>query len=251
MWLGGCSSEDTSTAPSPSPSSSGSPSPTAAQSFNQPLVSQKGSKDKAGKEEKGTASTTLSVPGLLKSTNPSELARQVQAQIKSGKTAASDPFASLAPLISFKTPIVPVSPDSQAASQKTELPSLPAFPKVPEMPRVSLPSVPLSPGKPVAKLPKPGLPTLPSIPEPTLAQAVEVTGVVTVGGVTQAIVKAPNEPTSRYVSAGQRLSNGQILVKRIEVFSGSDPVVVLEENGIEVPRTVGSKAAPSPSGRPA
>ena len=67
-----------------------------------------------------------------------------------------------------------------------------------------------------------------------------------VGGVAEAIVKAPNEATSRYVRAGQRLSNGQILVKRIEVNGGSDPVVILEQNGIEVSRAVGDK--PSPAG---
>jgi hypothetical protein len=68
-----------------------------------------------------------------------------------------------------------------------------------------------------------------------------VTGVIQVGGSYQAIVKAPNEPTSRYIGVGQRLSNGQVLVKRIEINAGGDPVVVLEENGVEVGRTVGEK----------
>jgi hypothetical protein len=74
-----------------------------------------------------------------------------------------------------------------------------------------------------------------------------VSGVVVVGGIAEAIVKAPNESTSRYVRAGQRLSNGQILVKRIEVNSGSDPIVVLEQNGIEVSRGVGEKSSPAGS----
>jgi hypothetical protein len=83
-----------------------------------------------------------------------------------------------------------------------------------------------------------------------LATAVEVTGVVYVNGRAQAIVKAPNEGTSRYVRVGQRLSDGQVLVKRIEINSGSDPVVVLEENGVEVPKVVGENAAQSqPGGR--
>ena len=67
-----------------------------------------------------------------------------------------------------------------------------------------------------------------------------MTGVVKVGNTVQAIVKAPNEPTSRYVGVGQLLSNGQILVKRIEINPGSEPIVVLEENGIEVRVMVGS-----------
>jgi hypothetical protein len=90
----------------------------------------------------------------------------------------------------------------------------------------------------------PGLAPLPALPEPKLAQAVEVTGVVTIGGITQAIIKAPNEPTGRHVEVGQRLSNGQVLVKRIEANAGSDPIVVFEENGQEVSRGVGEKAIP-------
>ncbi|WP_146141108.1 hypothetical protein [Stenomitos frigidus] len=52
-------------------------------------------------------------------------------------------------------------------------------------------------------------------------------------------MKAPNEASSRYVHPGQRLSNGQILVKRVEMSAGSAPLVILEENGIEVVRTIG------------
>jgi hypothetical protein len=62
---------------------------------------------------------------------------------------------------------------------------------------------------------------------------VEVTGVVQLGSSIQAIVKAPNEPSSRNVQAGERLSNGQVLVKRI-ILGGGNPIVVLEENGVEV-----------------
>jgi hypothetical protein len=72
-----------------------------------------------------------------------------------------------------------------------------------------------------------------------------------IGGVPRAIVKAPNEPTSRYVTVGQRLSNGLVLVKRIEVNSGSDPVVILEQSGVEVSRAVGDKpAAPAGGAQP-
>lgn len=79
------------------------------------------------------------------------------------------------------------------------------------------------------------------IPDPTLARAVEVTGVIQVGSSYQAIVKAPDEPTSRYVSVGQRLSNGRVLVKRIE-SNGSEPVVILEESGVEVVRAIGASS---------
>jgi Tfp pilus assembly protein PilP len=95
-----------------------------------------------------------------------------------------------------------------------------------------------------------GLKPLPPLAEPKLAQAVEVTGVVTIGGITQAIIKAPNEPTGRHVEVGQRLSNGQVLVKRIEANAGSDPIVVFEENGQEVSRGVGEKSTPETGDTP-
>lgn len=82
-------------------------------------------------------------------------------------------------------------------------------------------------------------------PATSLASAVSVTGVATIGQETYAIVKAPQEDTSRYVKVGQRLSNGQVLVKRIELKGGSEPVVILEENGIEVPRPVGGSVEPT------
>lgn len=94
----------------------------------------------------------------------------------------------------------------------------------------------------------PALPDRPLLPDPVLAKAVEVTGVVQVGGSVQAIVKAPDEPTARYVGVGQRLSNGQVLVKRIEL-AGSEPLVVLEQSGVEVSRAVGQApegASPTP-----
>ncbi|MCT7949268.1 hypothetical protein NG798_05665 [Ancylothrix sp. C2] len=76
-----------------------------------------------------------------------------------------------------------------------------------------------------------------------MARATEVTGVVQVGNETQIIVKAPNEATSRYVKVGQRLSNGEILVKRVIISAGGEPIVILEENGVEVSKAVGEKPA--------
>lgn len=80
---------------------------------------------------------------------------------------------------------------------------------------------------------------LPALPQPTLAQGVSVTGVVTIGNENYAIVQSPVDGSSQYVRAGQRLANDQVLVKRIEVQGGS-PMVILEQNGIEVAQPVGS-----------
>lgn len=86
-------------------------------------------------------------------------------------------------------------------------------------------------------------PAPPPPPQPTLARAVRVMGVVQVGNMPYAIVQAPNEPTSRYVRPGQRLSNGEILVRRIEM-NGPEPIVVLEQVGVEVRLAAGSGGPP-------
>ncbi|NMG10734.1 hypothetical protein [Brasilonema sp. UFV-L1] len=78
-------------------------------------------------------------------------------------------------------------------------------------------------------------------PQPELAKAVFVSGVVLIGQEPQAIIKVPLEATSQYVYAGQQLANG-VLVKRIEINEGSEPVVILEQYGIEVTKMVGQES---------
>ncbi len=249
--ISGCSTgDDASSSSSPSPSvaqSSIAQSPTATQSFSKPLVAEKNATKNSNSRAR--------VAGLLQSTEPLERARQVQARIN--KKGQKDPFSGLPPVLSFNLP----ASNAPAQSQNNGLPSLPTFPVAPEvLPSISTVATTSSGGtvsgrtvsrgtasrglsapKPV----KPAIAALPPLPLPTLAEAVEVSGVIVVSGVPQAIVKAPNESTSRYVGAGQRLSNGQILVKRIEMNGGSDPLVILEQNGVEVSRGVGEKATPT------
>ncbi|MDA0267545.1 MAG: hypothetical protein O3A14_11445 [Cyanobacteria bacterium] len=86
---------------------------------------------------------------------------------------------------------------------------------------------------------------LPSLPQPTTAVGVVVTGIVQINGDRYAIINAPGEPTSRYVKAGDYIAGGRILVKRIETRPGSEPVVILEENGIEVAMPVGGTTSPT------
>jgi hypothetical protein len=271
LLAAGCGgTEDTaSTPPSASPSPGATASPAGAQPFNTPLVSPKPDGKTVADEKNGVKVAKTSIPGLLQSTDPDERARQVQAGIRS--KGGFDPFASLPPILTFKTPVIAGAgsfdtkdgangkdgkvPSFPNLPQATEIRPIPQFPKIARGPGVTVPygtqvkppmRGPSSGSVPPAGSIPPALMPLPAIPEPTLARAVEVSGViVTMNGLAQAIVKAPNEPTSRYVSAGQRLSNGQILVKRIEVNAGSDPTVILEQNGVEVSRSVGSKAAPT------
>lgn len=147
----------------------------------------------------------------------------------------------------------PNLPRGAAAIKGVQVPSLPSreVPKLPDLPVAigpALPPEPVAPSpqqqqQPQEKQPTaaPEPPPLPPVPQPDVARAVEVSGVVQVGNETQIIVKAPNEPTSRYVKVGQRLANGTVLVKRVEMNEGAEPVVILEENGIEVAKTVGEK----------
>ncbi len=75
--------------------------------------------------------------------------------------------------------------------------------------------------------------------EPTLAQNVVVSGLYQANGRTKLIVQAPEESTSRYVEVGDYLSNGQVLVKRIVRDHFPVPLVILEQSGIEVAKTIG------------
>ena len=276
IGLTSCAGEETATAPnaSTSPAAGTNVSPSSStgpksETFSQPLVP---GKEKEGGKDSVASKSLNTISGLTKSTDPDEQARKVQAQINSTKANRSDPFTSFPPLVSFKTPKVesslPLSPDSGSSNNsggqsngsgrgsnvgRSGGDATPAtMPEMPKFPDVTKPS-PVTTRKPIAARPfssRPsgplGIPSMPPIPQPTLAREVEVTGVVTIGNTTQAIVKAPNEPSSRYVSVGQRLAGGQVLVKRIEMNPGSDPVVILEENGIEVPVMVGTKKTAKP-----
>ena len=74
---------------------------------------------------------------------------------------------------------------------------------------------------------------------PTLAQNVIISGMLEVNGRTRLIVQAPQESSSRYVEVGQYLSNGQVLVKRIDKDHFPTPMIILEQSGIEVAKTIG------------
>ena len=67
-----------------------------------------------------------------------------------------------------------------------------------------------------------------------------------IGQKPQAIIKVPTEDTSRYVQAGQRLASG-LLIKRIEMNEGSNPIVIIEQYGIEVAIMVGEQPIDSAS----
>ena len=192
------------------------------------------------------------VPGLVKTLPPDARAKQANLGPNS-----RDPFSFLPvkPLQSVTdnaqgeqqnkpVPVVPNVPSPPINPNPSRQGNTPLVPRPPQPPSAINPKPPTSPGGQVPAPPS-FAPKLPELPEPTLARGIEVTGVIEVDGVPQAIVKVPNEPP-RYVKAGQRLSNGQVLVKRIEVNRGPTPVVILEQYGIEVAKRVGEKPTVSP-----
>ena len=83
-------------------------------------------------------------------------------------------------------------------------------------------------------------------PSTTEASAVLVSGLLDIGGSKYAIINAPGEPTSRPISVGQSFINGTVLFKRVQNISG-DTFVILEQNGVEVPRPIGNQATPAAS----
>jgi hypothetical protein len=205
---------------------------------------------------------------LIQSTDPEERIRQIN-------NRRTDPFATVPvppPPVVVPPPPVPTSPTAATPTAATPTAATPTVAGTPSptaaTPRASAPNAPrpgggtaASPGSPSRPAAQPGggtasqpagpggqpstsspgeiaLAPLPALPEPTEAQAVVVTGVVTIGNRNYAIVQSPDEPTGRYVAAGQRVAGGAVLVKRIDM-RGNEPVVVLEQNGVEVSHSVG------------
>lgn len=262
LTIAGCSSEGGEQAATPTPTTAvttaATPAPaatTAAQPFSNPVV--------PGKPQVTTVAT-VATPNLIQPTNSTQRAIDIT-------RGRPDPFAQIV------APSVPMMPTTSAPNFRRVVPVLPTLPRVSSVANSSIRrrssvisartrpiTVPMN-RRVIATLPRPMsrgrgftpvLPrvmpqvvpnpslvsVLPPTPQPELARAVAVTGVVLVGSEPQAIIKVPTEPTSRYVQAGDRLSNG-LLVKRIEMNEGSEPVVIFEQFGIEVARMVGEGAA--------
>ncbi|BAY11837.1 hypothetical protein [Calothrix sp. NIES-2098] len=258
LAIAGCSSEETPQASTPSPTAANLPptatpakSPPVTQSFKNPVV--------PGKQVSKVAAATYSPSSnLIQQTNTTE--RLIL--VSKGRT---DPFAEI---IGQTIPGVPKNTNAKPVPLLPSLPiakpaTVPAVVKVPVRSAVKAASlipaktnihkVATAPPKLTPVLPKvlpPVVPSpnlvsvLPQPPQPELARSVLVTGVVLIGKQLQAIIKVPNEPTSRYVQAGQRLANG-LLIKRIEMNEGSNPIVIVEQYGIEVARMVGDNPANS------
>jgi hypothetical protein len=175
----------------------------------------------------GGADIEPNAASLIQPTNLSGHA----ARIQSGRNDPFAPLDSQAVVISsnpaLATPTIPAAPAT--------VPPLPAPQAIGTVPVESTPLPAVTPGDSpatsadaVAVAPTPG----------RLADTIEIMGVVEAGGQISIILRVPNESTSRYVRVGEYLANGQVLVKRVDMQSGGEPIVVLEQDGVEIPRYV-------------
>ncbi|MEH2351267.1 MAG: hypothetical protein V7K55_25330 [Nostoc sp.] len=249
LAIAGCASEDTPQAINPAPIPKiAAKSPPVAQSFKNPVI-----------PAKQVSQVTPGSVSLIQSTNATERAPLILVSKE-----RTDPFAQVF---------------GQMVTRVSTTPGRPV-PVLPKLPTASIPvrklptrSVALNQNQKnqnqkknnIASVPKKVNPTLTSVlpkvlpqvvsnptlvsvlpppAQPELARAVIVSGVVLISKEPQAIIKVPDEPTSRYVQAGQRLANG-VLIKRIEMNGGSNPIVIFEQFGIEVAKMVGEGAVNS------
>lgn len=111
-----------------------------------------------------------------------------------------------------------------------KLPTVPASAPMAALPPLTVPSV-----APMSPLPIP-------VPVPNMADSIAITGVLQVGGKLTAIVQEPNA-SPRYVQAGAVLAGGKVRLKRIVLNGNGEPTIILEENGREVIKSLGSVVA--------
>lgn len=183
------------------------------------------------------APTVPTVPGLLRSTN-------AKARAESITTGRRDPFAVVP---SAAVPIATggsKAPRSKAIAPLPKAPAKQATSAMPQLPPIQLPplrSAPLPNLAGSSPLPPLNIPAAakPVPPSPTaLAESVEVSGVVQVGNRWTVIVKESSASSSRYVAVGDYVENGRVLVKKIVSPGSTEPVVILQQGGVEIRKSL-------------
>lgn len=176
------------------------------------------------------------------------------------------------------SPLPPLNPQSGESTPDLPFPIIPLVSSIPYMPPIEIspqgraPQSPPSPGRAPQSPPSPGRapqgstpqsapsappnrsssPTTPPAAPPSapnfepprpstgIAESIEVLGVIQVGREVQILIRTPDSAVGRYVAVGETVANGQVLIRRVErLQGGSEPVVILVQNGIEVARSVG------------
>jgi hypothetical protein len=123
------------------------------------------------------------------------------------------------------------------APEPTDI-SGPPLPRLPTQTADSLPDLPFESTATPRFAPEP-TPQAPPPPTADTAEAIEVSGVMQIGDEVQIILRTPGSANSQYVRIGQNIAGGRVVVRRVENLATGSPLVILEENGIEVARAVG------------
>lgn len=230
-----------------SPSQDGVSPAVGTETFDQPFV-------------QATRNPRLANPALLKTTSKETRANQVAsgrfdpfAPITHGSTPAPEanaqtekPADSVASNTTGGTQLPPLPTNLPQAQQPSGLGAPAAGVTLPQLPPVPIAQVPTGiasqpPALPVdiAANPVP-LPRMIGAEPRNPIDALEVSGVLQVGSRTSAIIREGGELTSRYVYEGDYVLGGRVLVKRIDLTAQGEPRVVLEQNGREYVKQVGS-----------
>ena len=168
-------------------------------------------------EKEPTTDRPQRVSGLIPATNP-------DVRVSGSVRGRKDPFA----LVSIKPEIEKINKEPRHTSE---------------------PNFPLAKGDNNTSQTITGVPTIDSLSnqaknsELILAEQVIVTGIVKLGGATKVIVKAPDEAYARHVGIGEYVSNGKVLIKRVEGLNSATPKVVLQHKGVEIRKAVGEEPA--------
>ena len=173
-----------------------------------------------------TNGQTAATNGQTAATNGQTAATNGQTAATNGQTADGGAAAADAP-----TAEQPPGPPLPPLPMQTVNP-------LPDLPFESAATPRLAPQPtPVPQVPQ----TPPTPPPPTAdtAEAIEVSGVLQIANEIQIILRTPGSANSQYVRIGQNIAGGRVVVRRVENLATGSPLVILEENGIEVARAVG------------
>lgn len=190
----------------------------------------------AGPFVPSSRSLRLADPTLLKSTSK-------EARLETVAAGRPDPFASMVLPGPGRPKPAATAPVAAVAAVPPPVQTLPVIPvtatqALPPLPAAAPPLPSLGPVAAAPLLPMPNL-GLPSAPPVSLVDRVEISGVAQIGSTVNVIIREPGATTSRYVRAGDAIAGGQVRVKRIDL-SNAEPTVVLEYQGQEFYRSVGS-----------
>ena len=141
-------------------------------------------------------------------------------------------FGSPAPSLVQPPTVVPTA--TLPAVPPTLLP-VAAVPPValPSLPMPSVPPVP--PALPLAEVAAPPAP----VPPTAIAESIEIKGLIQIGDRLNVIIKDPAASTSRTVQVGDIIGGGRVKLSRIDAVDTRDPQVVLEQDGVEIIRSIG------------